>query len=81
MKVLVSLSNTASTSLVVDVEGSTNLKLHITSNLAVKSPIKVVVVNANRGLIHVSQNIPTKSALDVKMVKPKDVTIQVMDCW
>lgn len=76
-----SLSNTASTSLVVDVEGSTNLKLHITSNLAVKSPIKVVVVNANRGLIHVSQNIPTKSALDVKMVKPKDVTIQVSGCW
>ena len=56
-QVLVSLSNTANTRFEVDVQviptqlyldlgqvnvqGSTNLKLHVTSNLAVKSPIKV----------------------------------------
>ena len=57
-QVLVSLSNTANTRFEVDVQviptqlyldlgqvnvqGSTNLKLHVTSNLAVKSPIKVI---------------------------------------
>ena len=43
-QVLVSLSNTANTRFEVDVQGSTNLKLHVTSNLAVKSPIKVLSV-------------------------------------
>jgi hypothetical protein len=75
--VIVSLANTAATSVEVEVQGSTNLRLSVTSNLAVSSPIKVVVANANSGLIHVSQNIPTKSALKVKMVRPKNVLIQV----
>ena len=43
-QVLVSLSNTANTRFEVDVQGSTNLKLHVTSNLAVKSPIKVIAL-------------------------------------
>ena len=95
------------------VQGSTNLKLHVTSNLAVKSPIKVIcdpdiehallsqfyfylveglvdmscvsmkisdqvkITGAKKGLVHVSQNIPTKSALSVSLTRPEDVIIQV----
>ena len=54
-QVLVSLSNTANTKFEIDVQGSTNLKLHVTSNLAVKSPIKVLL--SRNCLGHVCQCI------------------------
>ena len=38
---------------------------------------QVKIANARKGLVHVSQNIPTKSALSVSLVRPEDVIIQV----
>ena len=35
------------------------------------------MVSARQGLVHVSQNMPTRSALAVKMVRPEGVQIQV----
>ena len=36
------------------------------------------ITGAKKGLVHVSQNIPTKSSLSVSLVRPEDVIIQVI---
>ena len=36
------------------------------------------IAGAKKGLVHVSQNIPTKSSLSVSLVRPEDVIIQVI---
>ena len=38
---------------------------------------QVKITGAKKGLVHVSQNIPTKSALSVSLTRPEDVIIQV----
>ena len=42
------------------------------------SIIQVKIANAKKGLVHVSQNIPTKSSLSVSLVRPEDLIIQVV---
>ena len=39
---------------------------------------QVKITGAKKGLVHVSQNIPTKSALSVSLTRPEDVIIQVL---
>ena len=40
---------------------------------------QVKITGAKKGLVHVSQNIPTKSALSVSLTRPEDVIIQVQN--
>ena len=42
------------------------------------SIVQVKIANAKKGLVHVSQNIPTKSSLSVSLVRPEDLIIQVV---
>ena len=47
------------------------------SCVSMKISDQVKITGAKKGLVHVSQNIPTKSALSVSLTRPEDVIIQV----
>merc|ERR1712106_649172 len=57
----------------VRLAGARNTAVH----LSVNTPVKVIMDDAMVGILHVSQNIPTRSNLDVSMKRPTSIQVHV----